>query len=439
VRSAALTLPGFVHDVCSSAYPFAAGSPCFAALPLAEHGLRWIHAPVPLAHPLEGRDAVVLDRSLATTAAALGRDGRAWRASLERFVAHRAELMDDVLAPPHWPASPALLARFGWSALQSARGLAERRFREVRTRALLAGLAVHGTQPLESPATAAFALLFAVLGHTVGWPIVEGGAQRLTAALVSCLRAAGGEIECGREIRSLADLPAARAVLLDVTPRQLEQIAGGRLPAREQRRAARYRYGPGVFKLDWALAGPIPWAAPACARAATVHVGGTLEEIAAAEATVAGGVVAARPFVLLVQPSLFDPTRAPAGRHTAWGYCHVPNGCDADQTAAIEAQVERFAPGFRERILARHGMGPGALEAHNPNCIGGDIAGGALAPGQLITRPSVRWNPYATGIDGVYLCSASTPPGAGVHGLCGWHAARRVLRERFAARGAERA
>ena len=427
-RSAPLTLPGFVHDVCASVFPLGVASFFFRSLPLAQHGLDWIHPPAPLAHALDGGDAVVLERSLESAATGLGRDGKAWRKLIEPFTFDEERLLDDLLAPPHLPRQPRLVTRFGWNGIRSAHAWAQDQFKEARTRALIAGLAAHGTQPLGRPGTAAFALLFALLAHGVGWPIVRGGTQKLTDALASCLRGFGGEIESSRSVASLDELPPSRVVLLDVTPRQFAHIAAARLTTRLRRQLARFRYGPGVFKVDWALDGPIPWAASGCARAATVHLGGTLEQIADAEAAVGRNEIPARPFLILVQPSRFDPTRAPPGQHTAWAYAHVPNGSAPDLLSAIETQIERFAPGFRHRVLARHVFSPRTLEYYNANYVGGDIAGGAMDLRQLIMRPFLQWNPYATGLKHVYLCSASTPPGGGVHGLCGHYAASAVLR-----------
>jgi phytoene dehydrogenase-like protein len=428
VRSSDLGFPGFVHDTCSSVFPMAIASPFFRSLGLERHGLEWIHPPACAAHPLDGGRAALLYRSLDQTAAGLGTDGDAWR-SLVAPLAERAEdLLAELLAPPHWPRHPGSLLRFGIPGIQSAAGLARRRFREPAAQALFAGLAAHAIQPLENVGTAAFGLLFALLAPACGWPIARGGAQQLTEALAAEFRRLGGEIETGREIARLDQLPPARATVLDVTPRQFAAMAAGQLSSRARERLAAYRYGPAVFKVDWVLDGPIPWSASDCAKAATVHVGGTLEEVAAAEAAVGRGEVSPQPFVLLVQPSLFDPGRAPAGAHTAWGYCHVPLGSAADQTEAIERQVERFAPGFRARIRGRHVFSPPTWEAHNPNLVEGDIMGGAMDLRQLLLRPRLQADPYATDVPGVYLCSASTPPGGGVHGLGGYFAARSVLR-----------
>jgi phytoene dehydrogenase-like protein len=428
VRSAALTLPGFVHDVCSAVYPLGVASPFFVTLPLSEHGLEWIHPPAPLAHPLDDGTAALLERSLPETASSLGEDGASWRMLLQPLVEEWPQLASEILAPPHLPRHPLLLARFARHALHSAQGLAEAQFRGPRARALLAGLAAHSFLPLDRPASAAVGLVLGLLGHAVGWPIPRGGAGNLSAALASCFQSLGGRIETATPVHSLDELPAARTVLLDVTPRQLVEIAGDRLGPRYRRRLQSYRYGPGVFKIDWALAGPIPWRAPECARAATVHLGGTLEEIAASEQEVWRGRHPLRPFVLLAQPSLFDPTRAPAGRHTGWAYCHVTNGSTADMTEAIERQVERFAPGFRDLILARHTRTAAGYELYNPNCIGGDINGGVQDLRQIFARPVPGPCPYATGNEGLFLCSSSTPPGGGVHGMCGYHAARAALK-----------
>jgi phytoene dehydrogenase-like protein len=426
-RSAELTLPGFVHDVCSAVHPMAAGSPFFRTLPLAQYGVKWIDSPAPLAHPFEDGSAVLLERSVAATAEGLGPDAASYRRMLQPLVEAWEPLAGEILAPLHWPAHLGLLARFGLKAVRSARGLAESRFRGPRARALFAGLAAHSVLPLESPASAAFGLVLALFGHAVGWPIVAGGTQKLSDALAAYFRSLGGEIRTDHRVASLGELPPARIVMLDVTPRQFNALVPlGNNPRR--RPMEKFRYGPGVFKVDWALAGPIPWRARECARAATVHVGGSLEQIAAAEAGVAQGDAAARPFVLLAQPSLFDRSRVPAGGEIAWAYCHVPNGSTRDMLGPIEDQIERFAPGFRDRILARHVAAPAQLERDNANYVGGDISGGANDLGQLFSRPFLQAVPYAAGLPGVYLCSSSTPPGGGVHGMCGHHAARAALR-----------
>ncbi len=425
--SAALTLPGFTHDVCSAVHPLAAASPFFRSLPLEKHGLRWIEPPAALAHPLDGGRAALLLRSLDETAERLGRDGRAYRRALAPLSARWPELLEDVLAPLRWPRHPLTLARFGalaaWPLSWSARAL----FSSEEARALAAGLAGHAILPLEKIGSGAIGWLLALAAHAVGWPIPEGGSQRLADALVSHLRSLGGRVELGREIRSLAEVEPADAVLCDVTPRQLARLAGERLPPGYLRALDRWRYGPGVFKVDWALSAPIPWAAPECAKAGPVHVGGTLEELAASERAAWEGRAPERPFVLLAQQSLFDASRAPEGKHTAWAYCHVPNGCAEDMTQRIEAQIERFAPGFRGLILAKAARGPAALEARNANLVGGDIAGGAQDLPQLLLRPTRRF--HRTPARGLYLCSSSTPPGAGVHGMCGFNAAQAALED----------
>jgi phytoene dehydrogenase-like protein len=427
-RSEELTLPGFTHDVCSAVLPLAAASPFFRTLPLAEHGLEWVHPRLPLAHPLDDGSAVLLDRSLEATAVGLGEDERAYRRLFGPIVEAWPKLEPAILRPlAQVPRAPVTLARFSLQALRSARALTERLFATERARALLAGAAAHSILPLEQRATASYELVLATTAHVVGWPFARGGTQRLADALASYLRTLGGEIETNAPVESLDELPSARLVLCDVTPKQLLRLAGDRLPDRYRRTLERYRYGPGVFKMDWALDGPIPWAAEECAGGGTVHLGGTLEEIAASERGPWTGEHAERPFVLLAQPTLFDDTRAPAGKHTAWAYCHVPNGSTVDMTERIERQVERFAPGFQELVLARSALGPADLEQRNRNLIGGDITGGAQNLWQLIARPALRPVPYRTPVKGLYLCSASTPPGGAVHGMCGFWAARAAL------------
>ena len=427
-RSAELTLPGFVHDVCSAIHPLGMASPFFRSLPLAEYGLEWIQPGLPLAHPLDDGTAVVLDRSIDATAEGLGVDGAAYRRLMARRAADWDALAPTLLGPLRVPRHPIAFTRFGLAALRSARSLAEGRFRGERARALFAGLAGHSILPLEKPFTAAFGLVLGILGHTVGWPLPRGGSGRISEALAAYLRGLGVEFLTSARLDSLDELPSSRAVLCDVTPRQLLQLAGDRLPARYRRRLAAYRYGPAAFKLDLALAGPIPWRAPECARAGTVHLGGTLREIAAAEAAVWRGEHPERPYVLLAQQSLFDSTRAPAGRHTAWAYCHVPNGSSLDMSERILAQIERFAPGIRDLVLAQSVLTPARLEAYDANYVGGDINGGAQDLAQLFARPVLSAVPYATPVRGLYLCSSSTPPGGGVHGMCGFHAAQAALR-----------
>jgi phytoene dehydrogenase-like protein len=430
-RSAALTLPGYLHDVCSTIHPLAVASPLLSSLPLERHGLRWIHPGAPAAHPLPDGTAVLLHRSLDDTAADLGEDGPAWRRLVGPVVARWDDVAASLLAPLlRPPAHPLALAHFGLRAPWPATVLARSLFRTERARALFAGLAGHAIIDLRFPMTAAFGVLFAATGHTGGWPMAAGGSQSIAGALAAHLGALGGEVETDRPVRSLADLPRARSVLFDLTPRQLLAIAGDRLPAGYRRRLAHFRYGPGAFKIDYALDGPVPWRAPECARAGSVHLGGTLAEIAAAEAEVARGGHPASPYVICAQTSLFDAARAPAGGHTFWAYCHVPNGSTVDMTGAVEAQIERFAPGFRDRVLARHVMTPADLHAHDPNYLGGDIAGGAQGGLQLVARPVPSAHPYTVPLAGLpaYLCSSSTPPGAGVHGMCGWWAAQEALR-----------
>ena len=418
VRSAEMTLPGFVHDTCSAIYPMAACSPCFEMFPLAEYGLEWVYPDVPAAHPLDDGTAVLLERSIEATVAGLGADGRTWARVFAPYVKAWPGLRHDILAPPvRLPRNPLLMARFGLDALRSAESFARGHFRGVRARALFAGLAAHSIMPLDRAASASIGMVMAILGHAAGWPFPRGGAQRLSDALAAHLRALGGEIRTESRVTSL---PEADLVMCDITPRQLVEMAGGKLPAGYRQRLARYRYGPGVFKVDWALDAPVPWRAPECERAGTVHLGGTLEEIAEWESGFTG-----RPFVLAAQHTLFDSTRAPEGQHTLWGYCHVPNGSAADMTAAIEDQVERFAPGFRARIVARHTMGPAEIERRNANMVGGDIAAGAIDLRQIFLRPTGML--YRTPLANVWLCSASTPPGAAVHGMCGYHAVRNAV------------
>ena len=430
-RSAELTLPGYVHDTCSTVHALALASPFLRGLPLSAHGFGLRHPPAPLAHPLDDGSAVMLERSVELTARGLGGDESAYRRLLAPLVRRADDLFESVLAPPRPPAHPPLLARFGLSAIRSAEGLLRSRFEGERARALLAGCMAHPMLSLRAPLSAAFGLVLAVSAHAVGWPVARGGSQRLADALASHLRELGGRIETGQRVGSLDELPAgADPVLLDLTPRGLLGLAGGRLGGRYRRALERYRYGPGVFKLDWALDGPIPWSAPEAGRAGTVHLGGTFEEVVASEESVARGEHPDRPFVLLVQATVADPSRAPEGKHTGWAYCHVPNGSTRDMTAAIEAQVERFAPGFGDLITGRCAMDCAEVERRNPNYVGGDINGGLQSPTQLFTRPVARPVPYSTPLDGVYLCSSSTPPGGGVHGMGGYWAARAALRAR---------
>ena len=430
MRSAELTLPGFVHDVCAAIMPTGTVSPFLHTLPLADHGVEWVHPPAALAHPLNGGSAVVVERSVEATAEALGEDAAAYRRVVKPLVNDSDKLARDLLGPLHVPRHPLALLRLGPLALFPASRLARILFRGERARAIFAGMAAHSIMPLERPLTASFGLFFSVLAHAVGWPIVRGGSQRLADGLASYLRSLGGEIVAGCPVESLDELPSARVVMLDVTPKKALDIAGHRFPPRYRRQLEKFRYGPGVFKLDLALDGPIPWAAEECTRAATVHLGGTLEEIAAAERAVSRGEHPEKPFVLLAQQTLFDPTRAPEGQHTLWAYCHVPSRSSIDMTGRIEAQIERFAPGFRERILARSTHTAVEMERYNPNYVGGDINSGVQDWRQFFTRPTTRWVPYSTPAEGIFLCSSSTPPGGGVHGMCGYHAARAALKNK---------
>jgi len=407
-QTAELTLPGFRHDVCSAIHPLAAGGPFLQSLPLATFGLQWVEPDSPLAHPLDDGTVVLLQRSVKITAAGLGKDAPAYRRFFDPMSKHWNNLAQELLAPLHLSRHPWLLFTFGLRALRSVEGLAESMFGGQQARALMAGLGAHSIMPLGAAGSAAMGLVMGITGHAVGWPVARGGSHSITEAMAGYLRSLGGEIFTGVPVDSLQDLPKSRVVVLDVTPRQFARIAGQLSPAK-RRNLESYRYGPAAFKVDWALESAIPWKSPECLRAATVHLGGTLKEIVASEAMVFRGEHPDKPFVLLAQHTVFDPTRAPEGRHTAWAYCHVPNGSTFDMTDRIESQIERFAPGFRHRIIARHVMTPADLERLNPNLVGGDIAGG---------RP----------IHNVFLCSSSTPPGAGVHGMCGYHAARAVLR-----------
>jgi phytoene dehydrogenase-like protein len=427
-RTLELTLPGFMHDFGSAVHPLAAGSPFFSSLPLPKYGLEWIHSPTALAHPLDDGTAVLLDSDLSMTVAALGRDGKTWRRLMEPLAKHWPLLAADVLRPfSIFPRHPWLLARFGLGALPPANALSNFLFRSARTKALFAGLAAHSFLSLDEPLSAAFGVLLGAAAHAVGWPIPRAGAQSITKSLCGHLGELGGSIKTSARVEQLRDLPRYDVTLCDITPRQLLRIADDRLSARYKRKLENFRYGCGVFKVDYALSSPIPWKAPECLRAATVHVGGSAADITAYEAAVRGGQPAERPFVLLAQPSLFDSTRAPAGKHTAWAYCHVPNGFGVDMLGPIESQIERFAPGFRNCVLQRRVFPPAALERMDANLVGGDIGGGAMDLRQFLFRPT--WRRYATSSRDLYLCSSSTPPGGGVHGMCGYHAARAALSE----------
>ena len=429
-RTAELTLPGFRHDICSAVHPLGVGSPFFRQLPLEQYGLAWVWPELSLAHPLDDGSAVALERSVTATADNLGVDGPAYRRLMEPLSENWDKLLDSLLGPLGFPRHPLALARMAPGLLPAA-SLARRVFREERARALLAGLAAHITLPLEWATTAAYGLMLGLLGHAVGWPVARTGSQAIADALAMHLRSLGGMIETGVHVQSLAELPPARAILFDVAPRGLLSIAGERLPHRYRRALTRFRYGQGVFKIDYALSEPVPWTSADARRAGTLHIGGTLAEIALSERAIWAGEHPERPYVLASQPSLFDETRAPAGGHTLWAYCHVPSGSTFDMTDRIERQIERFAPGFRDCVRARHTMTTVAYEAYNPNFVGGDINAGAQTWRQLFTRPTLRPAPYTTPLPDIFLCSASTPPGGGVHGMCGYHAARAVLRRRF--------
>jgi len=432
LRSAELTLPGYRHDVCSAIHPMALASPFLRSIDLGARGVTLIHPDVPVAHPLDGGRAGILHRSIETTGAGLSADGRAWRRTFGRLAAEIDRLAPEILGPVvHLPRHPLTLARFGLPALRSAVGLARSRFVGDEAQGLFAGLAGHSMLPLASPLSASFGLALGTFAHGVGWPMIGGGSGALADALVAELRSLGGEVVTGRRIGRLEELPAAKATLFATSPRTMLEICGDRLPAGYRRRLERYRYGSGVFKIDWALSEPIPWTNPAVRGAGTVHVGGTLAEVASAEAEVGTGRHAERPFVLVVQQSRFDPSRAPAGHHTAWAYCHVPSGSTLDMTARIEAQVERFAPGFGDLLLARATRTAAEMAAYNENYVGGDINVGIQDWRQLIFRPAPALDPYATPATGIYLCSSATPPGGGVHGMCGHLAARSALRREF--------
>jgi phytoene dehydrogenase-like protein len=425
-RTLPLTLPGFFHDLGSAVHPMAVGSPFFASLPLAAHGLEWICPPAPLAHPLDDGSAVMLENDVEATARALGADADAWRGLFQRFAESWFELAPDLLGPiPLFPSHPFLMARLGVQGFRSARWLANRLFQTERAKALFAGLAAHSVLGLDESLSSAFGIILGVIGHAVGWPIPRGGAQSITNALCGHLTSLGGTIKLSSRVEHLHDLPQFDLTLCDLTPRQLIAIAGERLTEDYKRRLARWRYGPGVFKVDYALSEPIPWKARECLRAGTVHLGGSFDEIASSEHAMRNGQHPERPFVLLSQPTLFDTSRAPAGKHIAWAYCHVPNGSSFDMLPRLEAQIERYAPGFGDRVLARRVFTPAGLEAMDANLVGGDIGGGAINLAQFIFRPTGKT--YSTSAPDTFLCSSSTPPGGGVHGMCGYNAAKLAL------------
>ena len=430
MRSAALTLPGFVHDICSAVHPMITLSPFFAGLPLSEHDLVMINPPLAAAHPFDDGTAGALNHSLLLTAEGLGLDAKAYRRLMETTVLDLPSLLPDLLGPFPFPSHPLALAKFGLKALASGSRLANR-FKTQQARGLWAGMVAHSMQPLTNLATSAFGLVLMAGAHAGDWSIPKGGSQSIADALVSYFLSIGGKMETNFYVKSLDQLPPSRAVLLDVTPKQVLEIAREKLSNAYIKKLERFRYGMGVFKMDWALTEPIPFKNQSCTMAGTVHLGNTFEEIERSEQMIAGGKHPDQPFVLLTQPSSFDETRAPKGKHTAWAYCHVPNGSLEDQTKAIEGQIERFAPGFKDIILERHTMNSAEMEVYNPNYIGGDINGGVQDIRQLYTRPVLSFSPYRTSLPGLYICSSSTPPGGGVHGMCGYHAARRTLKDMF--------
>lgn len=430
LRSAALTLPGFTHDICSAVHPLAVASPFFETLPLSTYGLEYINPPIAAAHPFDNGTAATINNSAEETARLLGTDRQAYLDLMLPVVKDWPLIAPDILGPLHFPKHPFAMARFGLPALTSANHLAKR-FKTAEAKGLFAGMAAHSIQPLSNAATSAIALVLMATAHLKGWPIPKGGSNRIADSLASYFVSLGGKIETNFYVKSLEQLPSAHAVLFDVTPKQLLQIAGHSFSSLYKWQLERYRYGMGVFKVDWALNAPIPFTAAGCREAGTIHIGNTIEEIANGEQQIWKGKIPEKPFVLLSQPSVFDATRAPAGKHTAWAYCHVPNGSKTDMSETIEKQVERFAPGFRDTILARHTMDTEQIEAYNPNYIGGDINGGVIDIGQLFTRPVLRLSPYKTSAKGIYICSSSTPPGGGVHGMCGYHAAKRALKDVF--------
>ncbi|MCX6004925.1 MAG: NAD(P)/FAD-dependent oxidoreductase [Chloroflexi bacterium] len=428
VRSAEITLPGFIHDTGAAVYPMAVASSFFSSLPLKDYGLQWIYPPASLSHPFDDGTAAVLESSFQATGTTLGDDAKAYYDLIKPVADVWKKLEADLLGTLRSLHHPLVTTSFGLKALNSAAGLIDKNFKGRRARGFFAGLAAHSVIPLGNIPSAAIGIVLCTAGHTVGWPIPRGGAGSITAALVKYFESLGGKIVTGKMVTSLSDLPRARLTLLDTSPDQVVKIYRERLPPNYCKAVMRYQYGPGIFKIDWALSGPIPWKAQECLRSGTVHLGGTFEEIVDAELNTWQGRIVERPFVILAQPSLFDPTRASDGKHTAWAYCHVPNGCNIDMTDRIEHQVERFAPGFHELVLARSISTPISLQQENPNLVGGDIVGGAQTLKQMFCRPTCKLVPYSIPVDGVYLCSASTPPGAGVHGMCGFHAAQTCLR-----------
>jgi len=430
LRSEELTLPGFIHDVCSAIHPLAAGSPFFNSLPLEEFGLEFIYPEIAAAHPFDGGTEAFLKGSVEETANKLGIDRESYLKLMTPLVGNWPDLVPDILAPLHYPKYPLEMASFGLNALKSAASLAKR-FKSKEARGLWAGMAAHSMQSLSNTTSAAAGLVLLATGHSKGWPVPKGGSNNIAKALASYFVSIGGKIETGIHVKSMTDIPSSRTLLFDLTPKQVLEIAGEKFSSFYKWQLQRYRYGMGVYKIDWALDGPIPFASSGCLSAGTVHLGNTFEEIADGEQMTSIGKHPEKPFVLLAQQSMIDPSRAPQGKHTAWAYCHVPNGSEKDMTEAIENQVERFAPGFRDLILAKHTMNTKEIEVYNPNYIGGDINGGVIDMGQLFTRPALRISPYRTSAKGIYFCSSSTPPGGGVHGMCGYHAAKQSLKDVF--------
>ena len=430
MRTAELTLPGFRHDVCSAVVPMAASSPFFRSLPLAEFGLEFAYPEIEAAHPFDDGTAAILLRSLEITASLLGADEKKYIDLIQPITRYWAGIENDVLGPLHFPEQPVDMMKFGLKALPSAVHTAKQ-FSTMHGKGLWAGMAAHSIQPLSNIATSAIALVLMNAAHLYGWPVAKGGSQSIAKAMGDYFISLGGKIETNFHVKSLEQLPSSHAVLFDITPKQLLSIAGHKFSSLYTSQLKRYRYGAGVFKVDWALDAPTPFVAEEARRAGTVHIGNTLEEIAEHEKVIWENKVTNKPFVLFSQQTNCDRSRAPEGKHTAWAYCHVPNGYDKDMTSIIENQVERFAPGFKERILARHTFSPSQMEEYNNNYVGGDINGGVIDIRQLFTRPALRWSPYKTSAKGLYICSSSTPPGGGVHGLCGYHAAQRTLKDIF--------
>lgn len=430
-RSEQLTLPNFIHDVCSAVHPMGFISPFFKTLPFQEYGLEWIESPLALAHPFDNEPAAFLSKSIQQTAENLGQDKQAYLDLINPFVNKSETLLAEILKPIRIPKHLFLTARFGFAAMRSASDFANSKFKTDRAKALFCGCSAHSVVSLDKIATASFGISLAMVAHLVGWPIVKGGSQRIIDCLEKYFRSLGGEIEAGTKVESLNSLPPSKVILMALTPRQVATIAADQLPQKFRDRLLKFRYGPGIFKIDWALDGPIPWKDPSCSQSATLHLGSTFDEILQSESNAWNGKISTKPFVILAQPSLFDSTRAPAGKHTGWAYCHVQHGSDVDQTETIENQVERFAPGFKNLILARHTFNSTQLHQHNENIIGGDIGGGANDFTQIIARPVLQWDPYSTLNPRIFICSSSTPPGGGVHGMCGFNAANSVLAKVF--------